>query len=508
VIARRLLFLDALGLTAYRRQGGVLHAEENFIADDAGLKTFAEYLKRHNTSLFYLLADVADEGFQIEDLPHVHGGNRAEMLKRKLSQYFHSTPLVLAKSLGRAKSGRRDEKFLLAGLTGYSQFEPWLQALRRADAQLAGIYSTPFILPMLAGKLMGRTEPLLFMTITRAGLRQTFLAGGQLRFSRLTPLATDSIDDIALTCSTESRKIYQYLAGHRMIACAEPLATLILAHPDHFNIIGEHCGSTPEQTIRLLDLTAESARHGLKKVPPDSRADALLLHLLATRAPAEQFAPPVERRHFRLWQIRLGLNWSAGLILAGSLFYAGFALKNHMALTTANNLLQSEVALSQHRYDAMLQSLPPISVSHDELRALTDRYRALASRSPGPEPMLQHISRALDQSPTVDLDKIDWWIANTSDETRGLSMDAGQSAGGDAYGIALIRGRLPLALANDHKSQIDTVNGFVDMLRTPGIRVQVITLPFETKSGQAIRSTDAGDPLDPSGFVLKMVQKL
>jgi hypothetical protein len=514
--ARRLLFLDSQGLTAYRWQPGGPHAEASFEADPAGLEAFDEYLNQRSTSLFYLLADVAEEGFQIDALPYVRGSDRDEMLKRKLSQYFYGTPLSVAISLGRAKSGRRDEKFLFAGLTGYPQLEPWLQTLRGAEAQLAGVYSVPLILASLIGKLIDKTKPVLLMSVTRAGLRQTFFDNGQLRFSRLTPMGTSMVGDLATACGTETKKMYQYLAGQRLIARDAPMQTLVLAHPSHFGIIGDRCESTPERQVQMVDLVAEAAKYGLKEAPADSRGDAFFLHLLARRAPAEQFAPPAERRQFRLWQTRVVLNSVAGFIVVASLLYGGSQMFDFVELANTNSLLQSEVDLGKRRYSGMLQDLPPVPIGYDRLRAVTDRFEALAKRSPGPEPILERISQALNKSPKVDLTKLDWWIANSPDEaqttsgggTTARSNTGGPVATGNGYAVVSIQAQLPLSMVNDHRTQLDTVNAFAEMLRGPDVQVQVVTLPFETESGKSIRSTDASGLIDPPRFVLKMARQL
>lgn len=511
--ARRLLLLDSSGLTAYHWQVGGAIEEAAFVSDAAGLEAFRSYLNQRRSSLFYLLADVADEGFQIEELPYVHGGDREEMLKRKLSQFFYGTPLATAISLGRARTGRRDEKILFAGLTGYQQFEPWLQTLRLAEAQLAGVYSVPLVLAGLIGKLAGNTEPTLLMSVTRAGLRQTFFDNGQLRFSRLTQMATGTANEVATACGAETRKIYQYLAGQRLIARNEPLQTLVLAHPDHFGIIGERCEHTPECQGRMVDLVAEGKEHGLTDAPKDSRADMLLLYLLGKRAPSVQFAPAPERRAFRLWQARLALNSAAGIVLAAGVLYAGSHMATQIELANSNSLLQSEVELGQRRYNDMLQNLPPVPIAYDELRALTNRYETLAKRDAALEPTLQHISRALDKSPKVDLTRLDWWLASRPDE----AMQAGrtpsragtaETASGAGYAIVNLEAQLPLSMVSDHRSQLDTINAFAETLRDAGTEVHVITLPFETESGKSIRSSDAGSQVEPPRFVLRMVGKL
>jgi hypothetical protein len=510
---RRLLFLDSLGLTAYRWLPGGPRAEAAFTADQAGVEAFGEYLNQRHSSLFYLMADVADEGFQIEDLPYVGGGDRREMLKRKLSQFFYGTPLSMAMSLGRSKSGRRDEKFLFAGLTGYPLFEPWLRAIRDAEAQLVGVYSMPLILAGLIDKLVDNTKPMLLMTVTRAGLRQTFFDQGQLRFSRLTTMGTGIVGEVAAACGTETRKIYQYLAGQRLIPRDAPLQTLMLAHPKHFGIFGDRCPSTPERQVQMRDIVSVARKHGLKALPEDSRGDILFLHLLARRTPADQFAPPAERRPYRLWQTKLVLNTLAGGIFAVSLFYAGGQMANHLELSTSNELLQTEIELGKRRYSNMLQGLPQVPISYDNLRILTDRFEVLNRRSPGPEPMLQHISRAMNKTPKVELTQLEWWIANHPDDsptgnTARAPGTAVPTAADGGYAVVKLQAQLPPAMASDHRSQLDTVNAFADLLRNNDVQVQIVTLPFETESGKSIRSGEPSAQVEPPRFVIRMTSKL
>lgn len=515
-MSRHLLLLDSTGLTAYRWQSTGPQAEATFAPDAAGLQAFDDFLNRRQKHLFYLLADVADEGFHIDDLPYVRGGDREEMLKRKLSQYFYGTPLSLPMSLGRTAAGRRDERVLFAGLTGYSLFEPWLQIMRGAETQLVGIYSAPFVLAKLAGKLIDKTRPVLLMSATRAGLRQTFFDGGQLRFSRLTQMATGTVGELATACGTEARKIYQYLAAQRMIARDKPLQTLILAHPSHFGIIGERCASTVEREVTLVDLVAEARKQGLKTLPSDSLADLLVLHLLARNTPAEQFAPAAERHLYRLWQTRIALKAIAGGVLAASLLFAATQVVDHLEISNTNSLLKSEVDLGKRRYNNMLEGLPPVSIGYDALRTLTDRYELLAKRSPGPEATLQHISRALGKSPKVELNRLEWWIANQPDDSplgsRGDANQAGRtgipSAAGPGYAVVTIHAQLPISMASNHRSQLDAVNSFAETLRDTDTQVQVVAFPFETESGKSIRSTDASGQIDPPRFVLRMASKL
>jgi hypothetical protein len=165
-----------------------------------------------------LLADLADEGFQIESLPYTQGADRQALLSRKLGQYFYGAPLATALSFGRDKGGRRDEKFLFTALTRPQLFEPWLAALRAAEAQLAGVYSLPLLGGALLAKLpnaadsaacwsrLPRRHPAELLRERPAQVQPPDANGG------LRPA------EIAAGCAAEALKIKQYLLGQRLLA--------------------------------------------------------------------------------------------------------------------------------------------------------------------------------------------------------------------------------------------------------------------------------------------------
>lgn len=512
--ARRILLLDASHLTAFRWHPDSVREEHRFVAGESGYAAFQDYLRRHHESLFYILADVAEEGFQMEELPHVQGKDRRELLRRKLSQLFYGTSLALAIPMGRSKEGRRDEKFLFAGLTGQSQIAGWLQALRQTQAQLVGLFSQPQVVAALAGRLEHGSKRMLVITMGRAGLRQTFLDNGQLRFSRLAPMAIGRTEEVAKACAAETNKIYQYLAGQRLIARDVPLKTLVLAHPDNFVAFAAHCPDTPERQVELVDLMSVAGKAGLRINRQDTVGDTLFPFLLVQRQPRQQFLPEQDRHYYRLWQARFGMRTTAAAILVGGMIFAGFQVAKHRDLTAANAAARSDVEINQHRYDAMLQGLPTIPISMDELRMLTDRESILQKRSPGPEPLFQRISQALGKVPSVELTRLHWHLANHPDEdapSGARSPTTARSTGNEVAGsfaIVDLRAQLPVALAIDHRSQLETVHAFVAALTATDTQVKIVSLPFETESGKSIRSGEAASQATPPGFVLRIVQRL
>ena len=517
MVARRILFLDASRLTAYHWQGGLVQAEGEFTPDATGLETFGAYLGQHRASLFYLLADVVEEGFQLEDIPHITGRDRIAFIKRKLGQYYYGTPLAAALPQGRLKDGRRDERMLFAALTRPQHFEPWLEALKQAEVALAGVFSLPLAMTGMAAPLSRDHKRFLLITLTHGGLRQTFFEDGQLRFSRLTVLATGSLDESAIACAIEAAKIYQYLIGQRLIAHGTPLPVLVLAHPAQTKVFREHCKDSDELRFDYLDLLAVASRFGLKTALQDSHSEALFAQLLIRKAPRAQFAHAEARRFFHLWQVRFALNSAGVVVLAGCLLFAGKQLLDLYRLRGSTELIRTQNESNDQKYQAVLKALPQIPIATDNLRALVGRYEELLKSSPGPEPMYQRLSTALKDFPRIELERLNWTVASRID-------DAFANPGGDkpapapaqtaatpagSFAVVDILATLPLAMANDHRGQIDLINGFADRLRTdPAIQVRILSRPFDAESGKALKSSGGSATAEMPKFSLRVAQKL
>lgn len=514
---QRLLYLDTNHLSALLWHGGTLHEEGHFPHDGAGVAAFTEYLAQHRGSNFRLLADVTDEGFQIETLPYTQGADRRALLARKLGQYFYGSPLTTAISYGREKTGRRDEKFLFAGLTLSKLFDPWLAALRAAEAPLEGIYSLSLLGAALLAKLPPVRERCLLVSITRSGIRQSFFENGQIKFSRLSPMMATGAAEIAAGCAAEAAKIYQYLLGQRLLARGAPLSVIVLTHPAQTGTFLEHCKNTEELQFALHDLHAACKTVGLKTLPRDSHSDFLFLHLLAQNPPREQFAPPPERRFHRLWQIRSWLVKGGALALLGCLLFAGREAVNILESRSATADLQQQAETDMQKYQAIQGTFPPMPTSTDNLRAVMNRFDDLEKRSASIEPLYHAVSRALGEAPKVDIERIQWQLSGNPDEGIKFIADPRKTAPAPAaagsngmHEIAIVHGLLPASMAVDQRGQLETVNAFADALRkNAALNVTVQRMPFDIESGKSLKSSsEAEQAAAQLKFVIHLSRKL
>jgi hypothetical protein len=495
--AKRILLLDGSLLTAHCWSAGHIKVEGEFTNEPVGLEAFAAYLRKHRSNLFFLLADIAEEGFQLEDLPYVQGGDRDALLQRRLGQYYYNTPLATAISLGRAPTGRRDEKLLFAALTRIETFTPWLDTLREAEAILAGVYSVPLVLAGCAPQLLAESGPVLFVSLTRGGVRQSFFDEGKLHFSRLSQLATRSLDEVARTSAVDSAKIFQYLVAQRQIPRGVALRTMVLAHAEQIPAFQDFCRDNGELQFEFIDLAATARRQGLKDIPADSNADKLFIHCLATKKPAQQFAPASERRFFKLWRIRTELTGAAWIVLAACLLFAAKSGLNIYDLHDATEATKALTATDTMRYNNILDGLPRISITPDNLRALTGRVETLQKRTPAMEPLLTHLSLALNDNPRIELTHLTWKIVDHLGAGQKGSADANRvtataqpttSAGTASWVTIEIQAQLPLGIVSDQRAQIVLLERFAARLRDPQTDVQILARPFDIESDKSLRS--------------------
>ncbi|MCX7180032.1 MAG: hypothetical protein NTX56_15140 [Proteobacteria bacterium] len=518
---RRILFLDANRLSAYRWADCKLLLEESFTTDTKGEEAFAAYLPAHKKSHFYLLAEVVEEGFQADVIPHVQGSDRKALLRRKVDQYFYGTPLNLSVTLGRETTGRRDDKVLFFALTRPEYFEPWLAALRTAQCQLAGVYSVPLVansfVNSFSRKAQGLPQHFLLVTLTCGGLRQSFFDDGRLRFSRLTPLPGNSTDEIATACAVESTRIHQYLIGQRLMERGAALTTLVLVHPEQTESFRAHCVNSNDLNFEFIDLVAESGKFGLKSIPTDSHGEALLMHVLVRKTPSQQFAEAGERRLYRMWQTRLLLNSGAMVIFLSCLIFSGKQLIQLYQLRESTDQVQQQTEVAGQQYAAALKTLPKMPFSSNSLRALIERYDTLVKHTVTLEPTYQRISEALQQESRVELDRIDWKVSNNAGEAAPAPDSVAKQpaaakivVSGELFVIADIYAQLPVALKNDERTLKNIIDKFSGELSKDGkVQIRILKLPFDVESTKSLKSTDEESAIvEVPKFSLRMVQKL
>jgi hypothetical protein len=508
MLKKRLLYFSAGSVSAFLWKRGELTAEISLENNESGLAAFSEYASIHRDSLFYLLADVVEEDFFQEVLPKVRGKDRALLLGRKLAQRYRDTTLALTASLGTETGARRDERILFSSFTNTQQFQPWLATLRSHEARLVGVYSVPFIAPQLVDRAGLKTPRCLVVSQQSGGLRQTFIEGGRMRFSRLGRIDVSDPARMAQNFVAESSRIQQYLTNLRLLPRdVGALDVMILAPAGQKALYLEACVSNPRLTFNVYDTGELATQLKLRRYPGELKSEALFLHLLAEHQPAEQYVAEPMRRFYRLWQARLGLIAGGAAVFAFCLMLAGLKLADIYGMEQLIEADKGQEAIAANQYARLTQSFPKTPTSTENLKAGVKSYKVLFKQTSSPKGLLVDISLALATSPQIEIDRVSWEVSATQGGTTSRNARAAPSTQGNPnspatlepaapdtrYEVAEISARVMTPQASDYRTVGNLVSRFVDTLKQrPGWSVVGVKLPFDTDSTSALRG-GAGD---------------
>ncbi len=480
--AQHLLLLDSHQLGLYRWHQGELQEQARHPLGSAGQAALARWLEAHRDTQLRLLANLAEEGFQVETLPYLRGKDRRVVLERRQAQHFFGTPYVLETSLGHLQTHRKEERVLLAALTQPALLEPWLQLLQQGHIPFAGLYSMPQLTGTLCRLLDLPLERCLVLTVHPHGLRQSLVMGGETVFSRLTPLADSSIAGMAGSIAAEAHKLHQYLTSQRLIGRDEQLTVCPLVQQRALEAVGRTCLSQGPLVFQPLELGQAASRLGCRWVPEDSLADPLFLHLLASHPPRHQFAPALLRQDYLLARLRRGLLGLGLIILAGGLLLLGRELNSIRLMQGEQARMEAAAGKLQTEYGQLLAGIPGLSLDQEQLRRLLDQYDRMRQRQ-APSQAMVVLSHALDGVPEARLERLFWqWEGRQSSLT--------------------VEGSLP---PGDPRQQVQHFERLLLALDNRGIRSEVLSHPVDMAPDKPLRGGDQdADGAPAPGFRLRL----
>ena len=492
---RRIIYLTAGRATVYAVGRGTLSGGPSFANNEEGYQQFQLHiLELPSNTLIYVLADVVEEDFHVDLIPLVRGGDRRQLIDRRLAQRYRDTSLSLSISLGVEKTQRRDERVLLSSFTNTQQFQPWLSVLRHCDRAVVGVFSVALLAGILAKKLgHGEKAPCLVVSLQPAGLRQSLVDGGKVRFSRLGPLDPGDADQpprVAAAFAGETVRIQQYLSAVRTIARdGPPLDALLIAPSRQRQLIEAATADSTQLQYHVIDTHDAAQRIGLKDFPIDCGAEALYAYLLATQAPAQQYAGERIRHKYRMWQGRVALLAGGGALFGLCILFSGwqwFNVLDNRARTTEE--LQRAKAVSED-YSRVTRSFPTIPTTRDNLKLTVEQFESLEKNIRAPEAMLGELATALNTSPQLELESLRWELgANirpaARDGKKAASKSDAKQAGGEVrYDIVDFTGKIRDIPSSDYRAMTRVVDELVDKLkRQPGVIVIAVKLPFDIGS--------------------------
>jgi hypothetical protein len=480
---RRVLYFTAEDHYLYASSGSSLELEAKFSGDEIGVGEFREYLRGRRGALFSLVADLAGEDFHEEQIPFLRGADRDAIVRRRIAQRYRDTRLAAALSLGQVVTPeRRNERLLLASFTNTQQLAPWLDALEESDARLAGVFSVPLLAPLLAARLGAKTGRTFVVTANRAGLRQSFVEDGKLRFARLERTGDMAPQALAVFVRTETHRLAQYLVTLRALPRdSTPIQVLVVAPAGQRAVFEQALTSDARLAFRTVD-GAEAARAaGLKRTPEGTGAESLYLHLAAKKPPREQFASRDERRRFVVWKLQRGIVAAGALAGAACVLFAGAKwMEVFDARDLANNQAR-EAQRAAQQYQQITAAFPVTETSTENLRAAVTEFTRIASKTASPESAFVHVSRVLAQFPQFELDRLNFNVGEPDRRDKPVAGAKPQAPGEVALRLEL-SGRVNATERNDYRGITAQVRHFASALGASGYQLVRTELPFDITS--------------------------
>jgi len=497
--SRRLLYFTAEDSYIYRSGRGSLELEARFTGDDLGVTEFREYLRGRRGALFSVVADLAGEDFHEDQIPFLRGGDRDAVIQRRLAQRYRDTRLAAALSLGHVITGeRRNERLLLASFTNTQQLTPWLDALEESGARLAGVYSAPLLAPVLAARLGARAGRTILVTANRAGLRQSFIEDGRLRFARLERTVEMVPQALAMFVRSETLRMTQYLSTLRALPRdGAPVQVVVVAPHGQRAAFEQVLTSDARLSFLTMDAAEAAKSIGLRHAPDTMAGEALYLHLASRKPPREQFASSEDRRRYVVWQAQRGLVAAGAAAFAACALFAGSKWLDAVDLRSRATAQTSEARAAAQQYERITATFPVTHTTTENLKVAVVEFNRIAERTASPEHAFAHASRVLEKFPQVEVESLDWSIGR--DERRDKPPPGVKpAADGDALVRVAISGRIHATQRDDYRGITAQVQRFADALAGSGYELARTQLPFDitsegTLTGDIGASTDRGE---------------
>jgi hypothetical protein len=468
------LFLSADRLHAQCMEGSKIVLQQNFTDNPNGRENFVSFLQTVKCPA-YLLTDLVEEDFRHEIIPHLTGRSRTALLNRKFEQFYRGTPFHQAMLLQRQTAGRRDDDMLFSALTNPALIMPWLSIILAQQTPLAGIYSVPQISAPLV-KDHPSDHLLLISWEKFSGLRQTYFSEHRLQISRLTPIYAEQTFQDAVV--KELVRTYQYLKSLSLLPSGQVLDVRILCHANDLNELQNKLPNDEDMRYDFADIEKVGKQLHIDYHFTDSDASQIFLHQLNINRPKSNYADAEHTRYYKLWQLRLALNWGAGALLLASLLWSISTIWQSSGSSTETESLKIQTQRLLNESQQITQSFPSTHAPAADMRNGVTTIHKLDQYSPIPKSVLQPISTVLDHFPQIELNDLSWQESSKEPVASNTLADVPAQ-------VITLKGRLQ-GFDNNFRAALTYLDRIQFELSKLGYQVTIPTKPLDVSPASSL----------------------
>jgi hypothetical protein len=495
-----LICISAPVVTAARWHGGKIAECLTFANDEGGQADFKEYLARLTDMPAHIMVDAVEEDYRFETLPHAFGGDRADMVARKLKQHYRNSPYMAAALLGRDTGKRRDDRYLFSALTNADLIADWQQAVAARGMPIAGIYLLPMVSTGLIEKLDVKATNLLLVAQHATGLRLTFFRDRQFRLSRLTRGDSGRPENRARYFTEEISNTRLYLHALRTMTLDEHLTVLLIDRGDELQ--EEAAGvarDNPSLECVHVGRGELCSRLGIDNALLDASPYSIYLHLLGLKSPQSNLAPAGAMVGYKQYQARRAIYAGCGALAVAAGVWTGANLYQTVMLRGDAEDTARQTAMLSSQYLEITRQFPQAPTSAENLKKTVEIAQRLRATAHSPQKVMALLGRALEASPAIVIRDFGWKYGVSDIDVEGAREAAPPTTAAGPAGqrkeSALIDGEVR-PFRGDYRSAIITINGFASRLaEEPDVsEVRVVKLPLNVNPSLSLSGNTLDNP--------------
>lgn len=516
---KRLFYYSGYRLTVFHWINGKFAGNYYFDPTEAGREEFSHYLEKTPRVPSRVLIDVIEEDFRIETIPHTFGADRKALVQRQIDRFFrNSGDFVWHECQGREKTGRRDDRLLMAALTNPNMLRPWLALIGAANVAVRGIWSLPLLSTKILPRLGAKSgNVFLISQQVSSNIRLSHFKDGKLISSRSTTINLEGTD-YGHFVAEQVEQTARFLANKRSIGFDEAINIHIIVPEEYFDSVSTTCVSA-----HLRSFIIHHTHDVEKKVETQGITGPYGNGIFAQLCSDDQ----ISRGHYggkpdfaiyNTWLVGKALLGAAITLTVGSVLLASWIYFDNLRMQTDNRESGRQIADLNGQYQKHLQKLEPVLAKTGIMKASVDlSERINANKQISPQQFMVRFSNIFSSRrfDLLHITEIKWQAvaaSNPGDESANLpTANVPVHLQASVQHQATIKGRV-LVSADNIRDAVNQVNQLVDYLREDKQikSVQLIKLPVDTRSSGHMSlqtgSNVAADATNDSGeFILNVL---
>jgi hypothetical protein len=504
---QHILYLSAQSVIFHQLANNSVKSVGRYALNDSGLQMLRAALVMTRPESVCILADLIEEEFRLEKLPHTYGRDRNKLHARHRAKLFRGTPFRYSQVLGRSAEGRRDDIVSFSALTNRDNLEPLLALLEQTGIPLSGISALPAITPRLLTPLSATRGNVLVVTEQPdEGLRQTYVCNGQVRFSRLAPISESSPEQYCTVLDAETHKTRRYLDTLKLLPRNELLDVYAITDTRRVQSTQRYCRNEELLQIHPVSLARLAAHLGFDSCPDSRYSNLLYCYLAGKHSVDNQYAPPARLKNYNTLRTGKAMYMAAWLFAVAGSTWSGINSVDGLFMEDDTASIRAAIVALEARYRQVSSDLP---MQPDEARAMHEAIRiaeSLESVRTDLTGLFSRIGSAFARHPGLQMTKFNWYSANArnrQNETTPVYATTPSSP----YVTATISGQLRHFDGNYRLAHATVENLIQDLKAQPGvIHVALTRTPLDTRESSEIQGElSRNTTQEEAGFDLEIV---